>query len=146
MHYAFPAGMIERPEEYRNGLRPDLGLSEKDIAQARLFYPLLDPPSYPRLKPFESQMFSLAPAEQKNFAITPPSTRDYTIQTFGQSDTVIVLFEDQNGDLKYVDGDDDSGTGLNSRIDVRLYKGRQYVLRVRLYLNYASGGSAVMLW
>ena len=26
----------------------------------------------------------------------------------------MVLFEDLNGDLKYIDGDDDSGTDLNS--------------------------------
>jgi len=58
----------------------------------------------------------------------------------------MVLFEDQDGDLKYVQGDDDSGTNLNARVSVRLYRGRHYVLRIRLYLNYASGDSVVMLW
>lgn len=145
MHYAFPAGLIKKPAEYRNGLRPALGLSDRDIEQVRFFYPPLET-SYPELVPFQSQTLSLAPAGQKNFAITPSATRDYTIQTFGRSDTVIVLFEDQEGDLKYVDGDDDSGTELNSRITVRLYHGRRYVLRIRLYLNYASGETAVMIW
>ena len=57
----------------------------------------------------------------------------------------MVLFEDQNGDLKFVDGDDDSGTSLNARITARLYKGRKYVLRIRLYYSYASGESSVMM-
>lgn len=89
---------------------------------------------------------SLAPAEQKNFSITPSETRDYTIQTFGRSDTVMVLFEDQTGDFKYVAGYDDSGTGLNSQINVRLYQGRRYILRIRLYHNYATSETAVMMW
>jgi hypothetical protein len=57
----------------------------------------------------------------------------------------MVLFEDQNGDLKYVDGDDDSGTDLNAKINVRLYQGRRYVLRIRLYSNFAAGEASVML-
>ena len=146
MHYGFPAGLIEKPDQYRNGLIPELGLSERDIEQVRRFYPPLDDKSYPELKPFQSQPLSLAPAEQKNFVINPAGTREYSIQTFGRSDTVMVLFEDQNGDLKYVAGDDDSGTSLNARISTRLYQGRKYVLRIRLYLNYASGDTAVMMW
>lgn len=146
MHYAFPSGLIERPEQYRNGLTPAGGLSTRDLQQARLFYPPLEEFSYPELKPFHSEVLSLSPAEQKNFVINPPATRDYTIQTFGQSDTVMVLFEDQNGDLKYVDGDDDSGTDLNATLNVRLYQGRRYVLRIRLYSNFSASETSVMLW
>jgi Astacin (Peptidase family M12A) len=145
MHYAFAAGLIERPEQYRGGLTPAGGLSQLDLQQARLFYPPLDESSYPELKPFHSEVLSLAPAEQKNFVINPPATRDYTIQTFGQSDTVMVLFEDQNGDLKYVDGDDDSGTDRNATFKIRLYQGRRYVLRIRLYSNFSAGDTSVML-
>ncbi len=145
MHYAFAAGLIERPDQYRGGLTPAGGLSQLDLQQARLFYPPLDELSYAELKPFHSELLSLAPAEQKNFVINPPATRDYTIQTFGQSDTVMVLFEDQNGDLKYVDGDDDSGTDLNAILNVRLYQGRRYVLRIRLYSNFSASETSVML-
>jgi hypothetical protein len=145
MHYAFAAGLIERPEQYRGGLTPAGGLSQLDLQQARLFYPPLDESSYPELKPFHSEVLSLAPAEQKNFVINPPATRDYTIQTFGQSDTVMVLFENQNGDLKYVDGDDDSGTDRNATVNIRLYQGRRYVLRIRLYSNFSAGETSVML-
>lgn len=146
MHYAFAAGLIDQPAQYRNGIRPAGGLSERDLQQVRLFYPPLDDSNYPELKPSHSEPLSLAPAEQKNFVINPPATRNYTIQTFGKSDTVMVLFEDQNGDLKYVAGDDDSGTDFNAQIKVRLYQGRRYVLRIRLYSNYAAGETSVMLW
>jgi hypothetical protein len=146
MHYAFPAGLILQPPEYRNGLRRDPGLSERDREQVRLFYPLLAEDRYEELKPLRSETLSLGPTEQKNYVIKPTETRDYTIQTFGRSDTVMVLFEDQNDNLKYVKGDDDSGTSRNARIQVRLYQGRRYVLRIRLYFNWASGDTAVMMW
>lgn len=146
MHYGFTSGLIDRPEQYRTGLSPAGGLSQRDIAQALFFYPKLDPSTYPELKPFRSEILKLAPAEQKNFSINPTATREYTIQTFGQSDTVMVLFEDQNGDLKYVNGDDDSGTDFNAQIKVRLYQGRKYVLRIRLYSNFSAGETSVMLW
>lgn len=145
MHYAFPAGLILEPERYQSGIRPAGGLSQQDIAQAKIFYPPLEE-TYPVLKPFRSEPLALKPAEQKNFAIRPEATRTYTIQTFGAADTVMVLFEDQNGDLKYVSGDDDSGTSTNARIRVRLYQNRQYVLRIRLYYNYSAGETAVMMW
>lgn len=144
-HYAFAVGLIEQPVQYRNGLNPAGELSGRDIQQAKFFYPPLDESSYTELKPMHSEVLSLAPAEQKNFAINPSATRYYTIQTFGKSDTVMILFEDQNGDLKYVDGDDDSGTDLNAQINVRLYQGRRYILRIRLYSNFATGGISVML-
>ncbi|MCB0164826.1 MAG: hypothetical protein KDI79_11405 [Anaerolineae bacterium] len=145
MHYGFPAGLILQPEKYREGLHPELGLSDHDIEQVRRFYPPLED-TYPELKLFRSYSLNLEPAEQKNFSVVPSETRDYTIQTFGRSDTVMVLFEDQNGDLKYVAGDDDSGTNRNAQINVRLYQGRRYILRVRLYLNYATGETVVMMW
>jgi hypothetical protein len=59
----------------------------------------------------------------------------------------MVLFEeDRNGDLRFVAGDDDSGTSRNASISEWLDVGKRYVLRVRLYLNYASGKSALLLW
>lgn len=145
MHYGFAAGLIEKPVEYQKGLNPAGGLSEQDVSQVRLFYPPLDESKYTELKPFRSEILSLGPAEQKNFAIDPDATRSYTIATFGKADTVMVLFEDQSGDLKYVDGDDDSGTDLNSQITVRLYQGRRYVLRIRLYSNFSAADASVML-
>jgi hypothetical protein len=146
MHYAFRAGLIVRPEEYQDGLSPELGLSDQDIEEVRRFYPPQDDSTNPRLDPYKLEFLSLAPAEQKNFTIEPQSTGRYTIQTFGNSDTVMVLFEDVGGQLLYVTADDDSGTSLNARINPRLHRGRRYVLRIRLYSNYASGDTAVLMW
>ncbi len=145
MHYAFEAGLILQPAPYRNGLTPAGGLSPVDVEQAHFFYPPLDPSSDAELRVGRSEPLSLAPAEQRNFVIRPAATRNYTIQTLGQSDTVMVLFEDQNGDLKFVAGDDDSGTALNSRIVVRLFQGRRYVLRIRLYSSSDTGATSVVM-
>ncbi len=95
--------------------------------------------------PFQTEALDIGPGEHRNFIIEPERTDDYTIQTSGNSDTLIVLLEDVNGELEVVAGDDDSGTSLNAKVDVRLLRGRKYVLRVRLYLNWASGSSAVLL-
>ena len=145
MHYQFDPGLIKEPAQYSNGLYPQPGLSQKDVTQVMFFYPSFAP-VYPELKPFESQRLSIGPGEQKNFGVIPTATRYYNFRTFGDSDTVMVLFEDHNGELRYVKGDDDSGTDLNASFRVRLTKGRKYVLRIRLYYSFSSGDTAVMLW
>ena len=58
----------------------------------------------------------------------------------------MVLFEDVDGTPVYIDGDDDSGWDRNARIEERLYRGREYVLRVRLYYAEASGETAVFMY
>jgi len=146
MHYGFGPGLIIRPPEYAGGLTPELGLSEVDIAEVRRFYPPIIPSQYDELEPFTLKMLSLEPAEQKNYDVKPNATRTYTLQTFGNSDTVMVLFEEVDGELRFLAGDDDSGTSLNSRIEPRLYPDRQYVLRIRMYSQYASGDTGVMMW
>ncbi len=146
MHYAFEAGLIDKPEQYRNGLTPTGGLSQHDIDEVKLFYPPIDESAHAELRPMRSEPLSITPAEQKNFVIKPTATRDYTIQTFGESDAVMVLFEDQNGDLRYVDGDDDSGTPKNAQLKVRLAQGKRYVLRIRLMAKTTAGDLAVMIW
>lgn len=146
MHYGIAPGLILQPEEHRGGIRPELGLSEQDIAQAKLFFPPMGKSKLPALKPFQSEDLELEPAQQKNFRIEPDVTRDYNIMTFGSSDSVMVLFEDRDGDLRYVKGDDDSGTNRNAHIRQKLEAGKKYVLRIRLYLNWASGKMAVMMW
>ncbi|MCZ6690965.1 MAG: M12 family metallopeptidase [Planctomycetota bacterium] len=145
MHYPFGAGLIQAPEQYRNGLRPEDGLSGKDIEQAKHFYPTREE-VYPELKPFQAALLTLGPGEQINFAVNPESTRRYRFQTFGDTDTVMVLFEERDGEFRYVKGDDDSGTDRNASFRVRLREGVRYVLRIRLYWNFSSGDTAVMMW
>ncbi len=145
MHYAFKAGLIEKPEEFQSGLTPDSGLSDTDIERVRLFYPPIGS-SYPELRPLEVQRLSLSPGEQRDFSISPATTREYTIRTFGSTDSVMVLFEDRDGDFRYVAGDDDSGWDRNAELRLRLYSGQKYVVRIRLFYQWAGGDMAVMLW
>lgn len=145
MHYGFGPGLIKEPAQFRSGLNPAGGLSETDKAEARKFYPPLDRRTYRKLIPFETQMLNIGPGEQLDFVIEPDRSDDYTIQTVGRSDTLMVLFEEVNGELESIGADDDSGTDLNARIQARLIRGRKYILRIRLYLNWASGESAVLL-
>jgi astacin (peptidase family M12A) len=147
MHYSFAAGLIAQPAQFRNGLRPAPGLSDRDKEVVLRFYPPLGGTTIlPQLKPFQSERLALVPGEQKNFAVIPEHSRNYTFSTFGRSDTVMVLFEDIDGDPVYVKGDDDSGFNRNAQFTVRLIKDRKYILRIRLYYNWAAGETVVMMW
>lgn len=147
MHYSFEAGLIDQPVRFRNGLDPAPGLSDRDKDVIRHFYPpVIGSTVLPQLKLFQSEQLALMPGEQKDFAVIPDNSRDYTFSTFGRADTVMVLFEDIDGDPVYVKGDDDSGFNRNARFTVRLVKGRTYKLRIRLYYSWAEGELVAMMW
>ena len=98
MHYPFPAGLILQPERFRTEpLRPAGGLSARDVAWVRAFYPGGDDPELPELTPFQSRELAILSGQQRDFVIRPTATRQYTLQTFGVSDTVMVLFERSDG-------------------------------------------------
>jgi hypothetical protein len=145
MHYRFPAGLIVDPEEYLSApLVPAGNLSDVDQELVRQFYPPLGP-ELPRLEPFESQHLQLDPGQQVDFEVRPEATREYKFETLGAADTVLTLFEQVDGSPRFRAGDDDSGTDLNATFKAKLFKGRDYVLRLRLYWAWASGDIAVMM-
>jgi len=147
MHYWFGPGLIARPVRYQGGLTPEPGLSDTDIEEARRFYPALEATDEEVLVPYESRKITIGAGEQVDLVIRPEVTKRYVLQTFGLSDTVMVLFErDTQGNTRYIDGDDDSGFLRNARIEERLYRGREYVVRLRLYWASAGGQTAVMLY
>lgn len=146
MHYPFEAGLIEEPAQYRDGLTPAGGVSDRDEMWARTFYPPLGEADDVELKPFESARLRISAGEQRNFAIKPQATRHYEIRTFGVSDTVMALFEDSGGEPRFLAGDDDSGEGRNAYIRTKLMRGRKYTLRIRFYYATREGDTAVMLW
>lgn len=146
MHYSFRAGLINLPARFQNGLTPRPGLSDLDIEWARRFYPPLAAEDEKTLAPFEVQRIEIDPGEQVDFHIRPTASRRYTIQTFGQSDVVMVLFELRDGRPHYLDGDDDSGYDRNARLQLRLERGREYILRLRLYYAHRTGETAVFMW
>jgi len=145
MHYSFEGGLIDEPEDYRDGLEPEDGLTESDIAQVKKFYPPLDDRRIRRLNPLELESLSVAAGEQKDFAIKPERSGEFTFQTVGKSDVVMVLFEQIDGECFYMAGDDDSGTNKNATITARLVEDRKYILRVRLFSDWATGKTAVMM-
>lgn len=146
MHYQFPSGMIIKPEQYQdNPLIPESGLSPTDIIEVLRFYPGIDT-NLPELRPWESHRIRIGAGEQMDFVIKPKYSREYTMQTFGRMDTVMVFFEEINGENVYYNGDDDSGTSLNAKIIARMVRGRTYVLRIRLYYAEQAGQGALMMW
>jgi hypothetical protein len=148
MHYPFEAGMILVPEKYRSEpLVPAGGLSARDRTWARELYPTLGATeSLPELGLLKSELLQVRPGQQRDLRLLPQSSRYYEMRTFGASDTVMVLFEDANGEMRYRGADDDSGEERNAYMRIRLIKGRKYVLRLRLYYADRAGETAVMWW
>lgn len=146
MHYPFDSGLIKKPEVYRNGLQPAGGLSAKDETWVKSLYPPVHESSDGELKPAQSVLLSLSAGGQRDFTVRPEETRYYEFKTFGTSDSVMVLFENDNGQLRYRTGDDDSGEDTNAYFRIKLIKGRSYVLRIRLYYSDRPGETAVMMW
>ncbi len=146
MHYAFKIGMIIEPEQYRNGLIPAGGLSDRDKLWIRTWYPPLTPPDYEHIQLDTPASLALKPGEQKNFIFIPPETRTYDLQTSGDSDTLMVLFEEKNGERTQLAADDDSAEDFNAHIRQELTEGNKYVLSIRLYHEWVQGDTTVKVW
>jgi hypothetical protein len=145
MHYPFEAGLIKQPAGYAKGLKPKGGLSAKDKELVKYFYPSIKK-YIKELEPYQSTVLSLKNAEQENFLIQPTATRYYNIRTFGACDTIIALFEEEQGVYRYRTADDDSGEDRNAALRVKLIKGHKYVLRVRLKYTDLASPPVVMMW
>ncbi len=144
MEYEFEPGLIDEPEQYDiNGLVPPGTLSSADKEWALKWYPPAKT-TVPTLQPFQTVALELKAGEQVDFAITPAGSRTYKIETKGASDTLLVLFEDMQGEPKFLAGDDDSGEDRNASITYKLFKGRRYIARLRLYYPGKSGKTSLM--
>ncbi|MFI5008117.1 MAG: M12 family metallopeptidase, partial [Solirubrobacterales bacterium] len=93
MHYPFEPGLILKPEQYRQGLQPAGGLSQRDREWVHTFYPPLTPADDEELTLLEAKRLQITPGQQRTFVLKPTVDRYYEIRTFGASDTVIVLLE-----------------------------------------------------
>jgi hypothetical protein len=144
MEYEFEPGLIDEPQKYDiNGLTPPGTLSSPDKQWALSWYPPVQA-ALTTLQPFQAVAADLAAGQQINFAIKPTESRKYRIETKGASDTLLVLFEDINGEPRFLAGDDDSGEDRNASIGYKLFKGRSYIVRLRLYYPGQSGKTSVM--
>ncbi|MFB9464741.1 beta-glucuronidase AbsR1 [Streptomyces cinereospinus] len=147
MEFPFPPGLILEPEQFRAGLNPPGALSALDKEFVLRWYPPAGPAHRPpALEPFRSAPLGLGPGGQADFVLEPPQTRAYTVAAFGDSDTVVVVFEERDGEPRYLAGQDDGGTPGNAAVRARLVKGRRYFVRVRLYSSWGPGETAVMCW
>ncbi|NUB05792.1 hypothetical protein FW320_06330 [Azospirillum sp. Vi22] len=146
MHYPFKAGLIIRPEKFASGLKPNGGLSRRDIAWVKFFYPPIDNDGMVDLMPSQSQELAIKNGEQQNYLISPPATRYYDIRTFGTCDTAMSLFEMRDNSWRYVTTDDDSGEDRNASLRVKLVKERRYALRVRLKYSDTVAMPTIMMW
>ncbi|MER5930932.1 M12 family metallopeptidase [Streptomyces sp. NPDC002054] len=145
MQYGFPAGLILQPEKYRAGIDFPLTLSATDKEFVQKWYPPLG--AAPRgLKPFQSAELDLSSGGQVDFEIVPAETRNYELRTFGDSDILLVLFENVDGEPRFLTGVDDSGVNNNGQLTVKLFQGRRYVARARLYSAWGTGNAAFMYW
>jgi hypothetical protein len=144
MEYEFEPGLIDEPDKYDiNGLFPPGTLSNADKGWAIKWYPPLQS-ALTTLQPFQAVAVDLAAGQQVDFAIKPTESRKYRVETKGASDTLLVLFEDINGEARFLAGDDDSGEDRNATIIHKLFKGRSYVVRLRLYYPGQSGRTSLM--
>lgn len=142
MEYEFEAGLIQSPAQYQNGLVPPATLSAADKEWARKWYPPLGA-TPPTLQPFQMMAAELAAGQQIDYVLKPTESRKYTIETKGATDTLLVLFEDVNGEPRMLAGDDDSGEDRNASITYRLFRGRTYTVRLRLYYPGRSGTTSI---
>jgi hypothetical protein len=144
MEYEFEPGLIDEPDKYDlHGLTPPGTLSAADKEWARKWYPPLQP-TLSTLQPFQPVVLDLAAGQQVDFTIKPTASRKYKIETKGASDTLMVLFEDINGTPRYLTADDDSGEERNASITYKLFQGRTYIVRLRLFYPGQSGQTSLM--
>jgi hypothetical protein len=145
MEYEFGPGLIDVPEKYDvNGLIPPGVLSKADKEWVVKWYPPTK--KKPKtIEPFQAETVELAAAQQVDFVFKPTESRKYTIETKGASDSVLVLFEDINATPRYLAGDDDSGQDRNASISYKLFQGRSYVIRLRLYYPGQTGMTSLMV-
>lgn len=145
MEYEFEAGLIDEPQQYDlNGLTPPATLSNADKTWALKFYPpaLAQPAN---LEAFQATSVELAAGQQVDLVFQPSGTRRYTIATKGASDTLLALFEEIDGQPRYVTADDDSGEDRNASINHKLFAGRKYHVRLRLYYPGQTGITSLII-
>lgn len=147
MHYPFEKGLIKLPEEFANkALEPAGGLSPQDVKFALLFYPTENVQKDIRVMAMNSYAIDAENCEQQNYIFKPEKTKKYSIQTMGQLDTVVVLNEKLAGDkLKYIAGDDNSGTDNNALISAALSKGNTYIIKVKVYYKKPNENAVLMI-
>lgn len=146
MHYPFDGGLILKPTKYNKGLTPKGGISTRDKSWVRKFYPPLTTSGVRALNPFISTPLKIKSTQQAEFLFTAPTARSYTVATFGVADTRMALEKVQGNSSILIAEDDDSGNDRNASASVRLKKGDQIRVKIRMRFIEQAGEAAVMVW
>jgi len=146
MMYPMPGSWILAPPGLTDGISPAPGLSNRDKEWVRNFYPVIEEDNINELELYKTEMLHISPGKQVNFSFSAPKTGDFEFRTFGQMDTVMVLFETDGANELYLSGDDDSGTDFNSYIKIKLVKDRKYMIRLRMYTKSGTGHTSIMVY
>lgn len=140
MEYEFEAGLIDEPQRYDvEGLTPPGTLSSKDKVWVQQWYPAKSGAQAVELEAFKSVAVELKAGQQVDLVFKPTESRSYTVVTKGASDTLLGLFEEIDGTPRFLAADDDSGEDRNASITYKLFAGRTYHVRLRLYYAGQSG-------
>lgn len=139
-------GLAISPEEVRRfGVRPQSGLTEQDRQWVRTFYPPPEPGVDMRiaLEPFRSKLLDFTSGEQREYLLSIETSKMYIIGTFGNVDSKMSIYEVgvPGEEPMFLDEDDDSGEDRNARLTIRLLRGRQYEVRVRMVFGAANSAS-----
>lgn len=139
MEYPFPPGLIASPKPYdAQGIGENTALSASDRNWVKTWYPATNAP--PPIGVMQFERLDSTAGGQTDFEFKPDATRKYRIQTVGEADCLLVVFEVREGEPRHFIAQDDSGSDENLSIRVKMVKGRTYVLRVRVnFVNSAQG-------
>jgi hypothetical protein len=143
MEYPFDPGLIVAPKPFDEGVPANIKLAQSDVEWVRYFYPEELPMA--EIAPLQIHKLTDKSAGQCNFIFKPMATREYKIQTVGESDSRVVVFEQRDGEPRYLTAGDDSGVDSNLAIAVRMVKGRLYVIRVRVHYIAGDGAALVLV-
>lgn len=77
--------------------------------------------------PLTVESIDVGPRENRDFGSPIDQSRGYASQTIGPVDTVMVLLNEVDGELRFGDGEDDNGTSLDARIESRRRPGLRKV-------------------
>lgn len=143
MHYEFTAAMIRHPAPYNEtGIEATYDLDNSDKTVILEDYPSL------RRRNIQVMRLEALPAEigaQAAFTFVPEDTRVYRIQTVGQSDMRVVVFEERDGQPRHHISEDDSGADANLMIVTKLIAGRPYVISTRTNFVDSRDGVGLLI-
>lgn len=147
MHYPFKKGLMKKPEMYAGkDLNPAGGFSKLDVQYAVSLYPQKNPVKDILVSEMNSYPIDAANSEQQNFIFRPVTTKKYTVQTVGELDTVLVVSEQLSGkETAFVASDDNGGTNKNALVSVKLFKGKTYLIKVKVYFKKSGAKTALMI-